>query len=393
MNGKKLAFLAISLVMMLTLVSATLLGEQSEKGSLYRYLSVFTEVFSLIRNNYVDPAPSQQLVEGAFSGVTNAVDGYSYYIPPAQMAQYRKFQEDEAAGQGLVIAKRFGYGYVISVLKDSPGALAGVNAGDFIEAINGQPTQKLPIWQIREILQNGPGKMVDLRLLHGGMSKRREVSIQRAKYDAPDPAVAEYGDVAYIRVPYFEKGTADKFAAALATVQKSGKKKLIVDVRDNGGGSIEEAIESADALLTKGTITTLSGRRIEAQQWQADADTSYTGEVQVLVDGSSASSAELFAAAISGNKRGKATGLTTFGYAVSQKLVPLTSGGALFVTVGHYTTPDRKPIKEEGFRPDNVVDMSPLAVKSTEEQERERDEFILQRALELFAAKPAKAAA
>lgn len=393
MNKKKLAFLAISLLVMLTLVSATLFGEPSEKNSLYRYLSVFTEVFSLIRTNYVDPAPSEQLVEGAFSGVTNAVDGYSYYIPPAQLAQYKKFKEDEVSSQGIVMAKRFGYAYVISVLEGSPAEIAGVKAGDFIESVNGKPTQKLPIWQIRQTLQEGPGKTADLRLLHGGMTKRRDVSIQRSKYDAPDPSVAEYGDVAYIRIPYFEKGPAEKFEAALANVQKSGKKKLIVDVRDNGGGSIEEAVNSADALLTKGIITTLSGRRIESQQWQADPDTAYTGDVQVLVDGSSAFAAELFAAAISGNKRGKATGLSTFGYAVSQKLVPLTSGGALFVTVGYYTTPDRKPIKEEGFRPDNVVDMTPLAVKSTEEQERERDEFILKRALELFATKQAKAAA
>jgi len=238
-----------------------------------------------------------------------------------------------------------------------------------------------------------PGKTVDLRLLHGGMSKRRDVTVQRGRYDAPDPTMREYGDVAYVRIPYFEDGTAAKFASVVAKAGASGKKKLIVDVRDNAGGSLDEAIAAADSLLSKGLITAWSGRRVEPQQWQADAETVYDGEVQVLVDGSSAGTAEIFAAAISGNKRGKATGLPTFGYAVSQKLVPLTSGGALYVTVGHFTTPDRKPITEQGFRPDNMVDMTPLAVKKEEEQERARDEYILQEALELFGQKQAKTAA
>jgi carboxyl-terminal processing protease len=393
MNGKRLAFLAFSLLVMLTLVTAALFGEPTEKSSLFRYLSVFTEVFSLVRNNYVDAVPANQLVDGAFSGVTNAVDEYSYYIPPAQMAAYNKFKDDEPSGLGLVVTKRFGYAYVISVLQSSPAEIAGVRPGDFVEFVNGKPTQKLPIWQIRSILQESPGKTVDLRLLHGGMSKRRDVTVQRGRYDAPDPTMREYGDVAYVRIPYFEDGTAAKFASVVAKAGASGKKKLIVDVRDNAGGSLDEAIAAADSLLSKGLITTLSGRRVEPQQWQADAETVYDGEVQVLVDGSSAGTAEIFAAAISGNKRGKATGLPTFGYAVSQKLVPLTSGGALYVTVGHFTTPDRKPITEQGFRPDNMVDMTPLAVKKEEEQERARDEYILQEALELFGQKQAKTAA
>jgi carboxyl-terminal processing protease len=393
MNGKKLAFFGVSLALMLLLVSAALFGEPTQKSSVYRYLSVFTEVFSLVRNNYVDAVPPEQLVDGAFAGVTQAVDEYSYYIPPAQMEQYRKFKADETTGIGIVVTKRFGYAYVVSVLRNSPAEAAGVRSGDFLEFVNGKPTQKMPIWQIRSMIQDGPGKTVDLRVLHGGMTKRKDVTVARGRYDAPDPTVQEFGDVAYIRLPYFETGTAKKFIAALDQVRTSGKTKLIVDVRENSGGVLEEAIAAADALLSKGTITSLEGRRVDTQKWDADPAVSYTGDLQVIVDGSTGASGEIFAGAISGNKRGQLTGLSTFGYAVSQRLVPLPSGGAVYVTVGHYTMPDGKPIKEQGIRPDNLVDMTPLAVKKSEEMAKERDAFILRKALELFGQNQAKTAA
>jgi carboxyl-terminal processing protease len=392
MNGKKLLFLGCSLAVMLTLVSAAVFGEPTQKNSLYRYLSIFTEVFSLVRSSYVDAVPSDQLVDGAFTGVADAVDEYSYYIPPAQMARYKSFKPEDTAGLGLVVTKRYGYGYVISVLEGSAAEIAGVEAGDFIEAVNDQPTQKMAIWQFRSALDSGPGKTVDLRVLRGGMSRREDFNVARTRYDAPDPQVSWHGDIGYIRLAYFEPGTAQKFASALTRVQESGKKKLIVDVRGNASGIVDEAVKSADALLERGVITSVRGRRVEPQRWEADAQVAYTGEVQVLTDSSTAGAAEVFASAIHGNKRGKLTGIATFGYAVSQKLVPLPSGGAVYITVGHFTTPDNAPIGNEGVKPDTVVDLSSLAIDDDKPKKDEKD-LILEKALENFGRPAAKAAA
>lgn len=392
MTRTKTAFLAISAAIMVTLVSAAVFGQQAPKNSLYRYLSIFTEVFSLVRNNYVDAVPSEQLVDGAFAGVTDAVDEFSYYVPPAQMEQYKSYKDDDTNMVGLVLTKRYGYGYVISVLDGSAADVAGIESGDFVESINGQPTQKLAVWQIRSAIQAGPGKTVDLAILRGGMSERETITVTRSKFTASDPKVSTYGDVAYIKLPYFGEGVSEKFEKAIAEVEASGKSKLIVDLRGNAGGSVEEAIASADALLERGVITALKGRRVEARKWEADPEMAFDGEVQVLTDSSTALGGEIFAAAIHGNKRGKLTGLATFGKGVFQKFVPLESGGGLHVTIGHYTTPDETPILEQGIKPDNLVDVSSLSLRDPDDPKSDED-LILEKALELFGQKEDLAAA
>jgi len=392
MSKKKLGFLMASCVVMVTLVAASSLGQPSPKNNLYRYLSIFTEVFSLVRSSYVDGVAPDQLVEGAFSGVTDAVDEFSYYVPPAEMRLYQGFKEDEVNGVGLVVTKRYGYAFVISALEGSEAAVAGVKSGDFIEAVNGKLTQKMPIWQIRTAIRGGAGKTVDLKILRGGMTKRDEVTIKRGPFDAPDPTPRYVGDIAIIKVPFFEKDAASKFAKALQTVKESGKKKLIVDLRGNAGGSILEAIAAVDHLLASGVITSLQGRRVEQKRWTADPQLSFEGDVQVLTDSTTAAGAEIFAAAIHGNKRGKITGTSTFGKAGFQKFVQLPSGGGLNMTIGYYTTPELKAIKEQGVRPDTVVDLSAAAIKDESAGETEPD-LIMIKALELFAEKKERAAA
>lgn len=392
MTKRKMTFLALSAAIMVTLVSAAVFGQQTPKSSLYRYLSIFTEVFSLVRSNYVDAVPSEQLVDGAFAGVTDAVDEFSYYVPPAQMAQYKTYQDDDTNVVGMVMTKRYGYGYVISVLEGSAADLAGVTSGDFVESINDQPTQKMAVWQIRSAIQSGPGKTLDLGILRGGMSKRESITVTRSRFESKDPSVRTYGDVTYIKVPYFGEGTAAKFAAEVAKAELAGREKLIIDLRGNAGGSVEEAIKAADSLLSRGLITSLKGRRVEPQRWEADSAVSYDGQVQVLTDSSTALGGEIFAAAIHGNKRGSLTGLSTFGKGVYQKFVVLPSGGGLNVTIGHYTTPDQKPILAAGIKPDNVVDLSSLALQDPDEPKSD-DDLILDKALEIFGQKQDLAAA
>src|SRR5438270_860750 len=122
MSKKKIAFLSLSVALMLLLIGGALFGQATQKNSPYRYLSIFTEVFDLVRNNYVEAVPSDQLLDGAFNGVTDAVDEFSYYVPPAQMAAYRNFSDIDDNGVGLVVTKRFGYGYVIAPVASSPAA-------------------------------------------------------------------------------------------------------------------------------------------------------------------------------------------------------------------------------------------------------------------------------
>ena len=208
-----------------------------------------------------------------------------------------------------------------------------------------------------------------------------------------------------MKIPYFEKGTAAQLATALENIRKSGNRKLIIDVRGNAGGDIDEAIASADELLTSGMITSVEGRKVDAKKWQADRNTAYDGDLEVLTDGSTASGAEIFAAAIHGNQRGKVVGVTTYGKSIVQRFIPLASGGGVFMTVAHYTTPDMKAIKSGGIRPDVIVDLTALALRDPEPNvlaphgaprasvAKPKDDLILQKALQLFNEPAAKKAA
>jgi carboxyl-terminal processing protease len=389
MTKRKIVFLTLSVAMMITLLAGALFGQATQKSNVYRYLSIFSEVFDLVRSNYVDQVPAEQLMDGAFNGVTDAVDEFSYYVPPAQMASYKNFNDVEDNGVGLVITRRFGYAFVISPVAGSPAAKAGIERGDFIEKIDGQPTQKLAVWQVRNALRSN--KPVKLQVLRGGQTKRDEFTIQNGAFHPVALSSETMSGIAYIKVPFFEKGTSEQFRAALEDARKRGVRKLIVDVRGNAAGSVDEAIASADQLLTGGLITALEGRQVEAKKWQADRDTAFDGEVEVLTDSSTAAGAEIFAAAIHGNNRGKVVGITTYGKAILQRFIPLPSGGGVQMTVAHYTTPDLKPIKEAGIRPDVLVDLTSQAITDPGDSaaKRKKEDLILIKALQLFGAEPA----
>ncbi|HYM60730.1 MAG TPA: S41 family peptidase [Thermoanaerobaculia bacterium] len=387
MTKKKIAFLSISVALLLSLVGGVLFGQASQKNNLYRYLSIFSEVFSLVRSNYVEDVPADRLLDGAFAGVTDAIDEFSYYVPPSQMAAYKNYVEAEDNGVGLIVTKRFGYAFVIAPVAGSPAARAGIERGDFIEKIDGQPTQKMSVWQVRSALR--ANRSVHLQVLRGGATKRDEFTIQQETFHPLALTMRQIGAVAYIKVPYFEKGTSAQLKAALENVRKSGTRKLIVDLRGNAGGDVDEAISSADDLLAAGLITSLEGRRIDPRRWQADRATAYDGDVEVLTDSSTASGAEIFAAAIHGNNRGKIVGVTSYGKAIVQKFITLPSGGGVFMTIGHYTTPELKPIKDGGIKPDVVVDLSSQAIRDPNTKgEQPREDLILNKALALFGEQP-----
>ena len=386
MTKKRIAFLTLSVALMLTLLAGAVFGQATQKSDVYRYLSIFSEVFDLVRSNYVDQVASDQLMDGAFSGVTDAIDEFSYYVAPNQMPAYRKFVDVEDNGIGVIVTKRFGYAYVVAPLVGSPAEKAGLDAGDFIEKIDGNSTQNMAAWQIRTALnQNRP---VKLHILRGGETHREEVTVKPETFHPLEVENDTISGVAYVKIPYFEKGTAQQFRAALEAIRQRNARKLIVDLRGNAGGSVDEAIVAADELLSSGLITALEGRKVEPKKWQADRATSYDGELQVLTDLSTAAGAEVFAAAVRGNNRGKVVGVTTYGKAIVQRFIPLPSGGGVQMTIGHYTTPDLKAIGDAGVKPDVVVDLTAQALREPGDQGKEdpKHDLILNKALQLFGA-------
>ncbi|HUO83654.1 MAG TPA: S41 family peptidase [Thermoanaerobaculia bacterium] len=380
MNRNKLVFLVTSVALVSVLLTAALFAQASPTDHIYRYLSMFTEVFSLVRTNYVDQVESHQLIDGAFSGVTDAIDEYSYYVPPASKAEYDRFLESQGSELGLVVSKRLGYAYVITVVDDSPARLAGIVAGDFIERINGQLTTDLPLWKIQSELRGNEG-VVNLVVVSSGMTERKDLALEKGPFERPEISLTENGGVPIVRVPTFEEGTAEGLRTVLADLEERESDRVILDLRQNGTGAIGEAIAAADLLLEGGTITSVSGRRIKPRTWEADRESVFSGRVVVLIDQSTASAAEIFAAAIGGNDRGELVGVPTYGRAIEQRVVDLPSGGRLNVTVGHYTEPDLEAIAAKGVKPDVQISAAALAINR--ENGIDKD-LILDRALSIL---------
>jgi carboxyl-terminal processing protease len=389
MTTKKAVFLLVSVVAMLSLLAAGVFGQSLQKDNVYRHLSVFTEVLSIVNNNYVEQVSTDELLDGAFGGVTQAVDEFSYYIPPADVAEYRKWTGSGSANSvGLTLTKRFGYAYVIAVRDGSPAAKAGLGPGDFIEKIEDVPTAKMAVWQVLSKLQAPATAGRKVTVVHGGMTKREDMTIDFSKLLPVEFPSKEIEGVPYIKLTDFTPATPKALEAFLVDAKSKAKGTVLIDVRESSSDDVDSAVKCADLLLSKGLITSVVGRRVESKSWNADKATVYDGTVLVLTDPSTAGAGEVFSSAISGNGRGRVVGLPTYGRAIVQKTIDLPSGGAVCVTIGHYTSPDLKPIKDAGVKPDVAADRV-----MPEPDKTEKSDPVLEKALSLVAAKPAKAAA
>lgn len=355
-----------------------LFGQSADSDNLYRNLSLFTEVIELVDSSYVDDVDQARLIDGAFSGITEAIDEYSFYVPPAAMPDYERVRDLADPGIGVIISKRLGYAYVIATIAGSPADREGIVPGDFIERVNGELTTDMPVWRINSALQFVNASTVDVTVVRAGMSDRDQFTFKEEEYEIEGPKLRWDGDEAILLIPNFTAGTSQLIAAALEEVDERKAKRLLVDLRGNAWGEPEEAIEAADQFLDEGTITSVEGRRIQPEQWQAKQGRAWKGATVVLVDTSTAGPAEVFAAALSRNGAAKLVGIQTYGRMPVQQFVRLNSGGGLEITVGHYRTPDGMSIVEGGVRPDVVVNRAALALSD------EDDDLILDRGLAIL---------
>lgn len=378
MKRGKSGFLAISILLLSSILAAGLSGQAARGDNLYRNLSLFTEVISLVERNYVDEVKENQLIEGAFEGITDAIDEFSYYVPPEAVPFHHSIDPGDISGTGLVVSKRLGYAYVIAVVEGSPAAEAGIEAGDFVERINNDLTTDMPIWQIQSALRWEGGDTLELLVVRSGLDERETFTLERTDFEIPGVSVKVEDGYALVRIANFSEGTADELAQALKEIADKDIQDVIIDLRGNAGGSYLEAIAAADHLLDEGLITSVEGRRVERRVWEADPEVSYAGDVVILIDSSTAAGAEIFAAAISRNERGKTVGVSTYGRAIEQKFILLPSGGGLNVTVAHYTDPKGDPITVTGVRPDVAVNRAALALN---EQNGASEDLILKRGI------------
>jgi len=354
----KAAILVSSFAVLLFVVVGSLGGvhASSTDGS-YRQLQVYSEVLSRVRSEYVEEPNIPKVTDGALHGLLESLDSNSSYMTADAYKQY-KAHKSEAKGEiGATISKRFGYAAVVSVLPGSPAEKAGIEATDIFESIEGQSTRDMSLPEIRSVLAGTPGSTINVSVVRARRAEPQKVVITRDVVTIPPVSDKMIEDgIGYIKVDALTKGKAQEIAGKIKSLEKSGAKKLLLDLRNASNGDESEGVAVANLFLNHGTITYLQGQKYPREAFNADPAKTVTNlPVAALVNKGTAGAAEIVAAAILENARGDVVGDKTFGDGSVQKTIDLPDGGALFLSIAKYYSPSGKAIQDTAVTPTVVV--------------------------------------
>lgn len=322
----------------------------------YRQMSVYSEVLSRIRSDYVEDPNIPQVSNGALHGLLEALDSDSSYLSPDEYKLYKQFGQP-VAGIGAAVSKRFGYGDVISVVPGGPADKGGLLAGDIVEALDDKSTREMSVAEFSGLLGGPVGSVVNLSVVRPTKAQPQKISIAReaVKYPSVTSKMLD-SQIGYVRTEGFPKGRAQEIASHIRDLQKNGAKKLILDLRNSGDGDISEGISTANLFLNHGQIAYVEGQKYPRQNFTAEASKAITSlPLVVIVNKSTAGAAEIVAGAILDNARGDVLGDKTFGDGSIQKTIDLQDGGALILSIAKYYTPGGKAIQNTAITPNVLV--------------------------------------
>jgi len=319
-----------------------------------KQMGIMVEVYQHIYDEYVTTPNLPKVSDGALHGLLESLDSDSSYLNPAEYKAYQAAQQNPpAGGVEAVVSKRVGYADVVDVQPGGDAAQAGLQRGDFIEAIDDAGTRELSLEEIRRRLQGAVGSRVTLSVVHLHESDPVKVVIARvAPKMAPLGSKIENG-VGIITVPGFESGRTAQIAAAVKSLTSQGAKALVLDLRNCGAGTYAEGEATANLFLGQGTITYLEGQKFPRLTTSAEASkvVDASGKLEVLVNFGTSGPAEVAAAALQGNGRAQLVGDRSFGEGSAQKMIPVGDGSAVWLSVARYYTPKGKLV-QDGLTPD-----------------------------------------
>ncbi len=330
----------------------------------YRQLALFSDVFERVRSDYVEKPDDRKLIESAINGMLAGLDPHSSYMDAKTFRDIQMETRGEFGGLGIEVTMEDGLIKVVSPIDETPAAKAGVMANDIITHINDEPVQGLTLGQAVDKMRGPRDTRIKLKILRKSDDKPIEVSITRDVVRVRSVrSHLEDGDVGYIRITQFNGQTLAgvKNAISALTAQKRDRLKgFILDLRNNPGGLVEEAVSVSNAFLRRGEIVSTRGRHADDNQRfgaRADGDLSKGKPVIVLINGGSASASEIVAGALQDHKRATIVGTRSFGKGSVQTIIPLGSDrGALLLTTARYFTPSGRSIQAKGISPDIVVE-------------------------------------
>ncbi len=336
-----------------------------DKSELYQQLNLFGDVLERIRRDYVEPADEKQLIENAINGMLSALDPHSSYMNPKAYKDMQVQTRGEFGGLGIEVTMENGVVKVVSPIDDTPASRAGIQPGDLIFALDGEPVQGLTLQEAVEKMRGKVGTPIKLSVRRASVKEPIEVTLTRETIKVKSVRWRLEGDVGYIRVTQFTEQSTSGVLDAVEKIKKEAGSKLkgyVLDLRNNPGGLLDQAISMSDAFLDKGEIVSVKARKSEdVQRWNAKPGDVTNGlPIVVLLNGGSASASEIVAGALQDHRRAIILGTRSFGKGSVQTIMAVTGGGAIRLTTALYFTPSGRSIQKEGIKPDIEVEQSKI---------------------------------
>ncbi|MGA1385072.1 MAG: S41 family peptidase, partial [Steroidobacteraceae bacterium] len=332
--------------------AASTLTQQLSAAELRR----LTEVFAQVQREYVDEVPDDKLVDSAVRGMLSGLDSHSAYLDRREFEDIRRGAAGNYPGIGIEVSAENGFIKVQRPLEDSPAARAGIRAGDLILRIDGEPIG-VNVADAIEQMRGPAGSLVRLTVRRAARDELVDVVLERARVEVHSVTGSRLDSrYAYLRIASFSDTTPADFRAVIARLRSElpELKGVVIDLRNNPGGVLESAVAVADAMLDQGNIVIARGRAADARfRMDAEPGQVLTGiEIALLVNGASASAAEIVAGALKDNGRALLVGRRTYGKGSVQSVIPLSNGHAIKLTTSRYATPSGTYINEQGIAPD-----------------------------------------
>jgi carboxyl-terminal processing protease len=357
-------------------VAGPLLAQESAKTSnVYEQLDLFGDIFERIRSQYVEEVDEGELVKAAINGMLTSLDPHSAYLSPEDAANMRVQTRGEFGGLGIEVTQEDGFVKVVSPIDGTPADAAGVEAGDFITHVDGESVLGMNLDEAVELMRGPVGSEIVITVVREGEAEPFDVSIIRDTIKLTAVRSRTEGDSVVLRITTFNDQTTPNLEAGLAEqVEALGGMEnvngIVLDLRNNPGGLLTQAIKVSDAFLEKGEIVSTRGRNpADGDRFNATpGDLSNGKPIVVLINGGSASASEIVAGALQDHRRAIVVGTKSFGKGSVQTVMPLRGDGAMRLTTARYYTPSGRSIQALGVSPDIVVEQ-PRRKAATEEED------------------------
>ena len=332
------------------------------KNDLYEKIDLFGEVLENIKKEYVDDVDEAEVMDSAINGVLQSLDPYSAYMSPELFKEMQTDTKGEFGGLGIEIGMEAGLVKVISPIEGTPAEKAGIKAGDYIVKIGGEQVQGKSLIEAVKLMRGPVGTYIDLTVMRKKIKKSLEFRIMRKIIEVQSvnsKIISKEKNIGYIRLKSFNENSDNQFLKSIKKFEKNlNIKSYIIDLRNNPGGLLTQAINITDFFLDDGEIVSTKGRKIsETRKFFAKKGDEIKGKpIIVLINNGSASASEIFAGALKDHKRAIILGENSYGKGSVQSIIPLGNGGGIRLTISKYYLPSGQSISEVGVTPDILVE-------------------------------------